>query len=1049
MLLGPIATGARVERCIIGSLVGSAIELYGPNQQVSTSLLCFSDVIYCQVLDNRLGTNGTSASPSNFGLFIGLGARSYLVEGNLVSGNRGDGIFVESGNFGVIHKNLVGTTLSGNRPLPNGGVAINCRQLSRLTLSENVLGGASAAMLTAPGSSAVVFRDNIVGLGTDGKSPLPNLFGILFEGTGHTIVNNTVANSLIAEITVTTGGRDYIVTGVWRQRWCLNLILVSDNRCGLSPDGITPYPGGANELAMRFQAQGQVARNYFIGQVLLVANPDIAFHDNSVGLNVLGQVVDEQRGGIDVSLNVRSRIFGNSIANTAGPGISISAVESEIFNNTIFECTGDGLAISGVSGVITVQGNTFVNNTGYGIAIGNTLLPPSIPRDATVRHSGNTLTGNTLGPFSSTSVKQTKVPILTGITRTELEVVVESVSIPYLIEVYETSTCGLGDISNPSQLLASIVGAVDASSSPVLVQVALPFAVDEGTIMTASVTNQNVTSAFSPCAQVVGSLGACEGVCNCYQDTGVVDCAAKGLLSVPRRIPEWTQTLDLQDNRIPLLFAGEFDNLTSLTTLDLSSNILTSFEGRVVQHSPLQVLRLADNRLTTVTDLSSLPTTEILQLEGNQIANLSSSSFDDLRSLRELDLSRNHLTDFGRRNLQSNMRLISLRLADLPLQARSDLVTDLTEIQFIDLQGTEEPGVGLQSAGLRNLQTVIWPTAECPAGFALALDQSDVRVCVHCPVGTFKPFGPGSLSSCIPCPAGETDHDFDPSSPCLACGPGHQIIASRSSGVCETFACPAGTEDADQDSTTACVTRSPSNNDNLGIILGSIFVVFAVALLLFALWRKNKQEPAYDWGPLAKDMHFTTASTQAKFPAELPRKAFLKLGFLGKGAFGSVNKAVCNLKGESFEVALKEVHEKGPQVAKGKLDFFKESLVLAQLSHPNIVRCVGVVTRGSPMFLVLQYEEQGNLRDFLRFTSRFSQVTALAAVKFCTDIVSGMRYLEANEIVHCDLAARNIFLSNELACKVLETWIGHIIHKCCRSVTWEWLSRATGQVGAR
>ena len=49
-----------------------------------------------------------------------------------------------------------------------------------------------------------------------------------------------------------------------------------------------------------------------------------------------------------------------------------------------------------------------------------------------------------------------------------------------------------------------------------------------------------------------------------------------------------------------------------------------------------------------------------------------------------------------------------------------------------------------------------------------------------------------------------TDHDLDPSTPCISCGAGH-YVQEGSQGTCTSLQCPAGFVDADSDPTTACV----------------------------------------------------------------------------------------------------------------------------------------------------------------------------------------------------------------------------------------------------
>lgn len=116
-----------------------------------------------QVSNNIFGTNEQGDSGIGClraGLLVAPGGRLYSISHNLISGNFGDGVIVESGLNGVIHNNTVGTSSkTGSRPLPNGGACINCRTVSLLTVADNVLGAGSIGLLVATGSSFV----NLIG----------------------------------------------------------------------------------------------------------------------------------------------------------------------------------------------------------------------------------------------------------------------------------------------------------------------------------------------------------------------------------------------------------------------------------------------------------------------------------------------------------------------------------------------------------------------------------------------------------------------------------------------------------------------------------------------------------------------------------------------------------------------------------------------------------------------------------------------------------------------------------------------------------------------
>ena len=131
--------------------------------------------------------------------------------------------------------------------------------------------------------------------------------------------------------------------------------------------------------------------------------------------------------------------------------------------------------------------------------------------------------------------------------------------------------------------------------------------------------------------------------------------------------------------------------------------------------------------------------------------------------------------------------------------------------------------------------------------------------------------------------------------------------------------------------------------------------------------------------------------------------------------------------------------ESGLQVLKkdtgddGQMELLKEAIVMAQFSHFNVIRIIGVATNEMPYFLCLEYCRGGSLRDALRFSSGKTGKDAngigaglepgagagaesgaparlTELVGYCQGVAEGMHYLASKKFVHRDLAARNVLL---------------------------------------
>ncbi|KAJ6471774.1 hypothetical protein C8R47DRAFT_1297139 [Mycena vitilis] len=120
--------------------------------------------------------------------------------------------------------------------------------------------------------------------------------------------------------------------------------------------------------------------------------------------------------------------------------------------------------------------------------------------------------------------------------------------------------------------------------------------------------------------------------------------------------------------------------------------------------------------------------------------------------------------------------------------------------------------------------------------------------------------------------------------------------------------------------------------------------------------------------------------------------------------------------GKEVEVALKVLRhfEDQPAETRHRLrsKFAKEALMWFDLKHPNIVPFLGVDTINFPNLggaMISPWMPRGNV---LRYIAENSPV-APYAVELLKDIISGLNYLHAANIVHGDMCGRNILI-NEL-----------------------------------
>ncbi|XP_077343358.1 ephrin type-A receptor 7 isoform X4 [Lithobates pipiens] len=102
-----------------------------------------------------------------------------------------------------------------------------------------------------------------------------------------------------------------------------------------------------------------------------------------------------------------------------------------------------------------------------------------------------------------------------------------------------------------------------------------------------------------------------------------------------------------------------------------------------------------------------------------------------------------------------------------------------------------------------------------------------------------------------------------------------------------------------------------------------------------------------------------------QFAKELDASCIKIERVIGAGEFGEVCSGRLKLPGKrDVAVAIKTL--KVGYTEKQRRDFLCEASIMGQFDHPNVVHLEGVVTRGKPVMIVIEYMENGALDAFLR-----------------------------------------------------------------------------------
>ena len=175
----------------------------------------------------------------------------------------------------------------------------------------------------------------------------------------------------------------------------------------------------------------------------------------------------------------------------------------------------------------------------------------------------------------------------------------------------------------------------------------------------------------------------------------VWDCAEV----TPSDLEDIDGTLDVSNEDVPALKAGDFRGLPNVTGLDLGDNDLTELpEGIFDDLTGLQTLNLRDNDLTELPDgvFDNLTQLETLDVGYNDLhrSELPDGVFDNLTQLKTLDLTTNNLPHLPDGMFDNLAKLQVLDLSQNDVAELPDGVFDnLTELQELDLYYNELTGL--------------------------------------------------------------------------------------------------------------------------------------------------------------------------------------------------------------------------------------------------------------------------------------------------------------------------------------------------------------------
>jgi len=127
---------------------------------------------------------------------------------------------------------------------------------------------------------------------------------------------------------------------------------------------------------------------------------------------------------------------------------------------------------------------------------------------------------------------------------------------------------------------------------------------------------------------------------------------------------------------------------------------------------------------------------------------------------------------------------------------------------------------------------------------------------------------------------------------------------------------------------------------------------------------------------------------------------------IGQGTYGEVREAFGKMSPVRQKHAVKVI-ERG--LDHKELELIRREMdVMRTVDHPNIVKTLDVFDTEDTIYIVMEYLPGGDLFDVIASLSEDSQFSEVHAAHVMTQILKGIEYLHARNIVHRDIKPENI-----------------------------------------
>ncbi len=376
------------------------IQLFGSDKTVIQGNLIGTDPLGTLRMAN--GDDGVWCSNSQN---TTIGGNSLAGQGNVISANVGNGIYLADATGTVVDGNCIGTDSTGEDILGNrkngisvafgGGVTIG---QAGIGMGNVISGNGQAGVSFAAKASNNLVQGNLIGTDENGAFPVPNgTSGVAIAGSNNTIGGNwnTTGNIISGNsgdgITITGSNNSVLGNCIGTDITGTSTLLNNAN------NGIT-ISGASNTIGGAAANQGNLISGNTGDGIYL-------YPDSATNLVVNNFIGTDATGTAKMANGVGIFLYGNK--NTIGAGMNAAGTRGA--GNIISGNTGDGVYIGGTNN--TVLGN-YIGVAADGVTkLGNGWSGIDI-----VGGTGNTIGGANAGNIISGNGTATNVGANNGVT---------------------------------------------------------------------------------------------------------------------------------------------------------------------------------------------------------------------------------------------------------------------------------------------------------------------------------------------------------------------------------------------------------------------------------------------------------------------------------------------------------------------------------------------------------------------------------------------------------------------------------------------------------